>query len=300
MINHNRKEGGSPPEKAAFNWFPGHMAKALREIKTKLKTVDIVLEIRDARVPLVSGNKALDEVLGSKSRLILLNKVNLADPKVITVWEAWFKEQGTPYAFVNCFDKTSLKKVISLARKVVEEKRLACNPEMLEQKAKLKLMVIGLPNTGKSTIINQLANKSATKTADKPGQTQVQQWITIDKDLELLDTPGVMPPNIEREEHGLWLSAIHAIPDAIVGEEMPAVFLVKYFLKEKTPEFFERYKLDSEEMSVSEAFEKIAKIRGCLKQKGLPDLERVYKLLLLDFRRGDLGKCCFGLPPKTR
>jgi ribosome biogenesis GTPase A len=300
MISHNRKDEGTPPEKASFNWFPGHMAKALREIKTKLKTVDIVLEIRDARVPLVSGNKALDAVLGNKSRLILLNKVNLADPKIIALWEAWFKEQDIPYAFVNCFDKTSLKKVISLARKVVEEKRLACNPEMLEQKSKLKLMVIGLPNTGKSTIINQLANKSATKTADKPGQTQMQQWITIDKDLELLDTPGVMPPNIEREEHGLWLSAIHAIPDAIVGEEMPAVFLVKHFLKEKTPEFFERYKLDMEEMSVAEAFEKIAKVRGCLKQKGLPDLERVYKLLLLDFRRGDLGKCCFGLPPKTK
>lgn len=298
MINHNRSDIGAPPDKAAFNWYPGHMAKALREIKEKLKTVDIVLEIRDARVPLISGNKVLDATLGSKSRLILLNKVNLADPEQIVKWEAWFTAQGIPFIFANCFEKTSMKKVIALARKVVEDKRLECNPELLEQKAKLRLMVIGLPNTGKSTIINQLANRPATKVADKPGQTQKQQWITIDKDLELLDTPGVMPPNIEKEEHGLWLSAIHAIPDAIVGEEMPAIFLVKYFLKNKTPEFMERYKLDTFEMTVDEAFEKIAKARGCIKQKGVPDLERVYKLLLLDFRRGDLGKCCFGVPPK--
>jgi ribosome biogenesis GTPase A len=171
---------------------------------------------------------------------------------------------------------------------------------MTEQKSKLKLMVIGLPNTGKSTIINQLANKKATKVADKPGQTQIQQWITIDKDLELMDTPGVMPPNIEKEEHGLWLSAIHAIPDSIVGEETPAIFLVKYFLKVKSEEFKARYKLDSFEMTVDEAFEKIAKARGCIRQKGLPDLDRVYKHILLDFRNGELGKCCFGLPPKSK
>ena len=299
MINHNRKDVAAPPDKAAFNWYPGHMAKALREIKEKLKTVDIVLEIRDARVPQISGNKVLDATLGSKSRLILLNKVNLADPASIVKWETWFTEQGIPFIFANCFDKNSMKKVISLARKVVEDKRRECNPEIIEQKAKLRLMVIGLPNTGKSSIINQLANRPATKVADKPGQTQKQQWITIDKDLELLDTPGVMPPNIEKEEHGLWLSAIHAIPDAIVGEEMPAIFLVKYFLKAKTPEFLERYKLESFDITVDEAFEQIAKSRGCIKQKGVPDLERVYKLLLLDFRRGDLGKCCFGVPPKS-
>lgn len=300
MINHNRKDAGTPPEKAAFNWYPGHMAKAMREIKEKLKTVDIVLEIRDARVPLVSGNKVLESTLGNKSRLILLNKVNLADPKLISQWEAWFTKQGVPFIFVNCMDKNALKKVIPLARKVVEDKRLECNPEMLEHKAKLKLMVIGLPNTGKSTIINQLANKNATKVADKPGQTQRQQWITIDKDLELMDTPGVMPPNIEREEHGFWLSAIHAIPDAIVGEEMPALFLIKHFLKEQTPEFKERYKLESFDMSVDETVIQIAKARGCIKQKGLPDVDRVYKLLLADFRKGDLGKCCFGLPPKSK
>lgn len=300
MINHNRKDAGTPPEKAAFNWFPGHMAKALREIKEKLKTVDIVLEIRDARVPLVSGNKSLDGTLGNKSRLILLNKVNLADPEKIKLWEAWFADQKMPYIFVNCFDKSSLKKVITLARQVVEDKHKESNPDTDRPKSKMRFMIIGLPNTGKSTIINQFAGKSATKVADKPGQTQIQQWITIDKDLELLDTPGVMPPNIEREEHGLWLSAIHAIPDGIVGEEMPALFLVKHFLKLQSSEFKERYKLENFEMSVNDVILQVAKVRGCIKQKGLPDLERVYKIILADFRDGSLGKTCFGIPPVSK
>ena len=223
------------PVKSGLNWFPGHMARAIREIKEKLKLVDIVLEIRDARAPLASGNKMMDETLRQKSRLILLNKVNLADPKTIHLWDEWFKTQGEPYLFLDCFDKGSMKKVMTMARAIVDQKRKDSNPETYQYKAKLKLMIIGLPNTGKSTIINQLANRSATKTADRPGQTQVQQWIVIDKDLDLLDTPGVMPPLLAKEEHGLWLSAIHAIPDDVAGEELPAVFLIEYLNEKNSP-----------------------------------------------------------------
>ena len=220
------------PVKSSFNWFPGHMARAIREIKEKVKLVDIVLEIRDARAPLASGNKMMDENLRQKSKLILLNKVNLADPRVIPLWEEWFKKQGEPYIFLDCFDKGALKKAMAMARVIVEEKRKESNPDTYEPKTKLKLMIIGLPNTGKSTIINQLANRSATKVADRPGQTQVQQWIVIDKDLDLLDTPGVMPPILAKEEHGLWLSALNAIPDEAIGEERPAKYIIEY-LKEK-------------------------------------------------------------------
>ncbi|RPJ69915.1 MAG: ribosome biogenesis GTPase YlqF [Alphaproteobacteria bacterium] len=299
--NKNNQDGVAltpdTPVKLGINWYPGHMAKAIREIKEKLKLVDIVLEIRDARAPLASGNFALDDTLRQKSRLIVMNKVNLADPKIIHLWDEWFKAKGEPYIFIDCFDKASMKKVMSHARSIVDQKRKESNPETYQQKAKLKLMVIGLPNTGKSTIINQLANRTATKTADRPGQTQVQQWIVIDKDLDLLDTPGVMPPILAKAEHGLWLSAIHAIPDDIVGEELPAKFLVEHFKGLNSKEFKERYKLESLDLEVEEILEKIAVLRGCVRQKGLADLERVYKLILLDFRRGELGKCCFGLPP---
>ncbi len=281
-----------------INWYPGHMARAIREIKEKLQTVDIVFEVRDARAPLASGNRNLEETLRQKSRLIILNKANLALPNMISQWEVWFKKQEVPYIFVDCFDRGQMKKVMTMARNIVIEKRRQNNPEVTNPKQKMRLMIIGLPNTGKSTIINQLAGRSVVKVADKPGQTQVQQLIVIDKDLDLLDTPGVMPPSLAKEEHGLWLSALNAIPDDIVGEELPAKFLVEHFKSLNSKEFKERYKLDSLDLSTEDLISKIALLRGCLKQKGVLDLERTYKLILNDFRKGDLGKCCFGIPPK--
>ena len=283
---------------AAFNWFPGHMLKAMREIKTRAAMVDLVIEIRDARVPIVSGNKTLNSSLNNKSRLILLNKVNLADPEAVAKWEEWFKKEGTPFMFINVLEKSNMKLVMSKARQIIQEKRTASN-EGIEAKTKFKFMIIGLPNTGKSTFINQLANRNATKTADKPGQTRVQLWVMVDEDLQLLDTPGVMPPQIDTDEHKIWLSAINAIPDEIIGEEDPACYLIKYFMKRKSQAFLERYKLESFDLGLEEVILKIATVRGCLKGKGLPDVDRVYKLILMDFRAGELGKACFGNPPKV-
>ena len=282
---------------SGINWYPGHMAKAIREIKEKLTTVDIVFEIRDARAPLASGNKMLESTLRQKAHLILLNKVNLASPNMVAQWEVWFEKQGTPFMFIDCFDRGTMKKVMAFARTIVDNKRRESNPGMVA-KAKMRLMILGLPNTGKSTIINQLAGRTATKVADRPGQTQVQQLIVIDKDLDLLDTPGVMPPSLAKEEHGLWLSAINAIPDDIVGEELPALFLVNFFKGLNSREFKERYKLESYDLSAEEIVAKIAVLRGCLKPKGVLDYERTYKLILSDFRKGEFGKCCFGVPPK--
>ena len=279
-----------------INWYPGHMARAIKEIKEKLHLVDIVFEIRDARAPLASGNNTLDETLRQKSRLIIFNKANLADHNKLKVWEEWFSKSGYNFVFVDCFDKGAMKKVMSLARTIVQKKRNESNPGQAV-KSKIRIMLLGLPNTGKSTIINQLAGKNVVKTADKPGHTQVQQWIVVDKDCELMDTPGVMPPKIAREEHGLWLSALNAIPDDVVGIEKPALYLVDFFKSRESKEFKGRYKLETFDLSAEEIIEKIAKARGCIKHKGEVDLERVYKLILLDFRNGELGKCCFGVPP---
>jgi ribosome biogenesis GTPase A len=292
-----RENEPSAPNRALFNWYPGHMARALREVKQRLKMVDIVLEIRDARVPRGTSNRALNDEIGQKRKIIILNKANLADPAMTQQWSQWLEQQGEPFLFVNCFDKTALKRVISMARKVVETNRQHCNPE-IESKAKLKMMIVGLPNTGKSTIINQLANKNATKVADKPGQTQIQQWISIDNQTELLDTPGIMPPMVSSEEQGLWLSAIHAIPDDISGEETVAQFVLSHLLKIKSPALLERYKLETHDIALDDCLIKIATVRGCIKQKGLPDLERVYKHILADFRKGELGTTTFERPPK--
>lgn len=288
---------GAEPE-AAFNWFPGHMMKAMRDIQSKVNMVDLVIEIRDARIPLTSGNSSLTNSIKGKSRLVLLNKANLADPTTMAEWFRWFEEQEIPVLFINCLDRPSLKQVISEAKSIIEKKRRDCN-EDVSVKSKYKFMVIGLPNTGKSTFINSIANRNATKVADKPGQTQVQLWIKVDDEIMLLDTPGIMPPETQKDEHKIWLSLINAIPDRIVGEEDPACYLVNYFLRKKSVEFQQRYKLDSLDLSLDEALLKIAQARGCLKQKGLPDLERVFKLILMDFRAGELGKVSFENPPKV-
>jgi len=282
--------------KAAFNWFPGHMMKALRDIKSKVGLVDLVLEIRDARVPLVSGNRSLNQSIGGKGRLILLNKANLADPEMNKKWGEYFDSRDESYLFINCLNRSSLKEVLSLAKRLIEKKRKACN-EDIKAKGKYKFMVIGLPNTGKSTFINSVANRNATKVADKPGQTRLPIWVKVDEEMDLLDTPGVLPPEIEEEEHKIWLSLINAIPDDVVGEEDPACYLIHHLLKAKSPEFMERYKLETFETDLVETLTKIATVRGCLKQKGLPDFDRVYKLVLLDFRAGVLGRVSFGAPP---
>ncbi len=279
-----------------INWFPGHMNKAIKKIKERLKAVDIVLEIRDARSPLVTSNKVVINELGQKSRLIVINKTNLADPNVIKLWKEWFFKQGIPFIFTNSFDIGELKKVVQLSKDIVHKKRLQSNPEGVT-KTSMKMMILGLPNTGKSTIINRLANRNASKVADRPGQTQQQIWVKIDMDLEVLDTPGIMPPKIDKYEHGQWLSALHAIPDTVVEAEVPACYIIEYLLNKKSPEFKECYKLQTFDLSLIETLDHIAKYRGCIRHKGAYDYERVYNIILGDFRSGNLGLISFGLPP---
>ncbi|MBF0299568.1 MAG: ribosome biogenesis GTPase YlqF [Oligoflexia bacterium] len=283
-----------------INWFPGHMEKAFTEIQDKLKSVDIVLEIRDARIPLASGNELLGKSLGEKSRLILLNKVDLADPKIITLWKIWFKNQGIPHLFINCFEKGSFKKVLKLTRQIVDDKKKLSNPDSFKSSSQLKLMIVGIPNTGKSTIVNLLANRTATRTGDHPGHTKSQQWINVDNEFFLLDTPGLIPPDLKVEKHKLWLCAIHAVPDNVLGEELPAQLLLKYLIEIRSPCLLKRYKLDSFDLKIEEIIKKISIFRGCLSKNGLPDFDRVYKLILMDFRAGELGKHCFELPPEDR
>ena len=282
-------------ETKRINWFPGHMNKAVKKIKEKVKLVDIVLEVRDARSPLITANTTITESFGEKSRFIVINKSNLADPKAVAAWQKWFEKQGVPYMFLDCFDKPSLNKVIVESKKIVRDRRILA--EAKGEKKKLRMMIMGLPNTGKSTIINQLANRNACKAADKPGHTRTQLWVKVDDDLEILDTPGVMPPKIEKYEHGLWLTAIHAIPDLIVTAETSACFVIEHLLKIKTEEFKEKYKFEKLELTTLEALNHIAKVRGCVQHKGEPDYDRVFKIVLIDFRKGDLGLISFGIPP---
>lgn len=284
----------TPDTGTRINWFPGHMVKAIRQVQDKMKLVDLVLELRDARVPLTSGNSKLHDVLGQKGRIIVLNKMNLADPRAIEEWRSYFEAQGMPYIFVNSLDLKSASPILSLAKKILQQRR--SQEGAMNQKKTLRLMVLGLPNTGKSTLINTLAGKKITRAANRPGLTQHQQWVKVDAFTELLDTPGIMPPNIEREEQGYWLCAIHAIRDDIVGKDEVAYFVVSYILKHDPQALQRFYQLDRLASDTNGVIEQVAKARHFLARGGKADLERTYDTILTDFRSGALGLYCFEKP----
>lgn len=280
----------------AIHWFPGHMNKALKEVKDSLQKVHLVLEIRDARAPLASSNPALKEIAGQKSRLVIINKTNLALPNEVERWRDYFKRHGDQknedYLFLNSFDKNSLKNLKPLIEKIVLSRRDPNNPNR-----NVRAMIIGLPNTGKSTLINHLVDRKAAKAADKPGLTRQQQWVKIAPGLDLLDTPGIMPPKIEDERQGLWLCAIHAIKDDILGEMSVALFVVKYLMKNAPEVLRDRYQLDQLEELPEYVLSQISRARNHMKKGGILDEERTAKTILQDFRAGDLGQVMFEKAP---
>jgi ribosome biogenesis GTPase A len=285
-----------PLEKNPFNWFPGHMLTAIKEIKRNIKLVDIIVVVRDARVPMESGNREIYYNSGEKPYLIVFNKTNLTNPKAVKLWQNWLNKQEESFLFINALDKNSIKAIIKRSKEILHAHRLKSNAT-ISVKNEMTMMVLGLPNTGKSTIINKLSNRNATKAASTPGQTKTKLWVKVDKDLKILDTPGVMPPRIHQQIHGMWLSAIHAIPDHIITPDYSACFIVEHLLKTRSIAFQEYYKFESLNISLVTAVEHIGKRRGCLRSGGNYDYEYIYKIILNDFRKGSLGLTSFELPP---
>ena len=283
-----------------INWFPGHMAKALKEVRQKANKVDLVMEVRDARVPLASGNPSLEKALNQKPRLIVLNKANLADKANIRLWQKWFAEQKVRFLFIDAFDARSLKTLSKMARTVTQQKWGKFIKKGI-QPPPLRMMLLGIPNTGKSTIINRLTRRKAAGTGDRPGVTRSQEWIVLGKDLELLDTPGIMPPKIESEEQGLWLCAIHAIKDEIIGKEKVASFVVKHLQQIASPDFIKKYDLHGfDDIESEEVIIQIGSKLNCRKRGGEIDFAKTCSQILHDFRSGLLGACSFEQPPISK
>ncbi len=281
-----------------INWYPGHMAKALREVKQKVSRVDVIVEVRDARVPLASGNPSIADLIGSKPRLIVMNKSNLAEQVINQQWEKWFTEQGQQAVFINALKQSSLKRIPVICREMMKDrweriKMKGINPPPL------RMIVVGIPNTGKSTLINRLTSRSAARTGDRPGVTRNQEWIVLGKDMELLDTPGIMPPRIKYEEQGMWLCAIHAIKDEIVGKEHVAAYVVDKLKDRDSHLFKNKYQINSLDHSVEELLMQIAERLNYRKKKGDLDYLKACGQFLLDFRKGLLGPCSFELPVLT-
>ncbi|WP_226578716.1 ribosome biogenesis GTPase YlqF [Halobacillus litoralis] len=270
-----------------IQWFPGHMAKARREVSEKLKLVDFVIELVDARAPLSSQNPMLHDILQEKPKMIVLMKKDLADPDVTQQWIDHFHSKGIVSVAIEANEKQDVQKVIQKAKQLGKEKIDKLVAKGIRPRAS-RAMILGIPNVGKSTLINRLANKKAAKTGDKPGVTTKQQWIKVKKEFELLDTPGILWPKFEEEEIGYRLASIGTIKDQILPKEDVAAYVLEY-LYANYPDFLEaRFEL-SQVDDMMEAFEHIGKKRGCLESGGHVNFEKVSDIILQDLRTGKLG-----------
>lgn len=278
-----------------IQWFPGHMAKARREVEEKLKLVDFVIELVDARAPLSSENPMLHQVLQNKDKMIILMKRDLADPIITEKWLNHYEEKNIPAIAVDASNKADIKKVIALAKTLGKKKIDKLAAKGIKPRAH-RAMILGIPNVGKSTLINRLANKKAAKTGDRPGITQHQLWIKVNKDFDLLDTPGILWPKFEDQSVGYRLAAIGTIKDQILALQDIVVYVIRY-LQEHYPGLLEeRYGVPKEMDDMLEVFEVIGKKRGALEGGGEVDFDKVSDLFLRDLRTGRLGKITLEIP----
>ncbi len=277
-------------ENMVVQWFPGHMAKTRRLIKENLAMVDAVCELVDARVPESSRNPELDEIIGSKPRIVLLNKCDLADENATARKIRELSEKGITALPVDCRSGKGLDKFQPAVREVLKDKIKANTDKGMAGKH-LRIMVVGIPNTGKSSFINRMAGKNRAEVADKPGVTRSNRWFFIGSGIELLDTPGVLWPKFEDPEVGFKLAFIGSVKDQILDIQEIAVRLLVIMQKNYADRLTERYKVtDFEELEPYELLELIAQKRGMLLRKGEYDTERAAVMLLDEYRSGKLGR----------
>lgn len=270
-----------------FQWYPGHMTKAKRAMQEDIKLVDLVIELVDARAPLSSRNPDIDELGKNKSRIVLLNKSDMSDARVNDLWEAYFKEKGFYVLKVNARNGNGLKQVNGLITEACAAKIERDRKRGIKNRP-VRAMVVGIPNVGKSTFINSFAGKACTKTGNKPGVTRGNQWIRLNKNVELLDTPGILWPKFEDQKIGLNLALIGSIKDDILNTVELAIELLKFLASEYPEALTERYGFDAGDDSVYN-LEQVAKARNCLLKGSELDIEKAAVLLLDDFRSGRLG-----------
>ena len=275
-----------------IQWFPGHMAKARRQVSENLKLVDIIFELVDARLPLSSRNPMIDEVINQKPRLLILNKHDMADETETRRWLAYFEERGHKAVAINSFEGKNLQAVNKAAQEILKEKWDRMKAKGMKPRA-IRAMIVGIPNVGKSTLINRLAKKNLAKTGNTPGVTKAQQWIKVGKEIELLDTPGILWPKFEDQEIGYKLALTGAIKDTITNMEDLAVYGLRFLALHYPERMEERYKISSVAEDLVETFDQIGKLRRVYGQGGEIDYDQVALLIVRDIRDQHLGKLTF-------
>ena len=289
-------------ESAKINWFPGHMAKTLRQIETDLKLVDLVIELLDARIPISSQNPETKKLMADKKRIVILNKSDLADEKENIKWVNKFESQNIPAILCNSNTGEGIQKITSRIEKLMEEEK-----QKAEAKGRIgkiiRVMIIGVPNVGKSSLINRMAQKTSAQVGNKPGVTKQKQWIRLSNNIELLDTPGVLWPRLDNQKVALNLAYTGTIKNEVLDDQDVAYNLLKYLIEEYRQNVIQRYALREdiidailhnkeleENEQIVEIMNYIGEKRGAIAKGNSIDLEKVSRIILDDFRSGNLGK----------
>ena len=287
--------------KTNINWYPGHMAKTKRQISEDLKLVDVIIEILDSRIPISSSNPDIAQITKDKDKIIILNKSDLADQKQNELWVKYFKEKGKTAVIADCNMGKGINEILRAVEKI-KQKEMEEYAKKGRTGRKIKAMVIGIPNVGKSSFINRVAKQSNLEVGNKPGVTKKKQWIRVNDKIELLDTPGVLWPKFENENVALNLSYTGTIKDDILPQTEVAYQLLKFLLKNYKSSVAKRYKVpnqyideilerqEPENFNIYEIMQEIGRKRGCIVSGGAIDDEKTAKIIIDDFRSGKIGK----------
>ncbi len=278
-----------------INWYPGHMKKTRALLKEQLKLIDVVFELLDARIPFSSRNPDIDEIIGQKPKVVVLNKVDLADDSVTAKWIDYFREKGITAIPLNTITGAGLRQVMAEGEKAVKEKMEALINKGRKPRA-VRIMMVGIPNVGKSSIINRLAGKKSAQTGDRPGVTKGKQWIRLKGNMELLDTPGILWPKFEDQQVAMHLAFTGAIKDEIMDVETLALKLISHLNQCHREKLKNRYNLKDEGATPLEVMEEMAKNRGCIIRGGEVDYTRIANVVLDEFRGGKIGKITLEAP----
>lgn len=278
-----------------LQWYPGHMAKTRRMIEENLKNIDVVVEILDARIPFSGRNPNFDDIIINKPRLVVMNKYDLADASITDKWTKWYEKQGIKVIPISCATGQGINKIAPAARELIKEK--IEKAAALGRNIGVKIMMVGIPNVGKSTLINKLSGKASAKTGDRPGVTRTKQWIRLANGLELLDTPGILPPKFEDQRVAVNLAYTGAIRDEIMEIELLAYSLLEYLRDNYRQNLCERYKLDDiDGLEGHEILELVGRKRGCVISGGEIDTERAANILVDELRGCKIGKITLEKP----